>query len=1052
MPGIAISNRQHRIRLCMVVLGAIALGAFLYSGVAHAGLPASQPGQLAGYAAPRSVQTLPPPQFRLRTGTSNLTPSRPTNPAVVLYDQYDNLSVSTVSSQNFEPGFDNYDAQAADDFVVPSGDVWLVDQVEVSGAYRGNGRTASVNVFFYASKGAVPGAPVMSDTMLLPSSGLDTGSFLIPLSHPLALPAGAYWVSVQANEDYAGGGQWFWRNRRDPVVNSFAAWRNPGGGFGRPSCTVQWGSRALICMISDEAPEQVFRLYGRANVSDTPTSTASLNTATSSSTATATSTSIATATLTGTPPTATLTGTVVTSTATATTAGSATGSALATSTVTLTARPSSSATAMGSRTVVPPPPPVITTLATIQPLPTSTVPACGTNWRVVNSPNMDSGLNYLYSVTVVSSDDVWAVGYYIYMTSSTTGEQRTLTEHWDGSAWSIVDSPDIGVGSVLNGVTATSTDDVWAVGYGYTAGQAMVVLILHWNGTEWSISPTADPPLDSTLADVTATSTTDAWAVGYYYSNSGYRTLALHWNGTEWGQVATPNSSGASLLSGVSATESSDVWAIGRVFGSGTSPLALHWDGQVWTTVPTPSLPDDGGFSDVWAISPTDIWAVGYFFYDFFDYKTLTEHWDGTEWSLVQSPFSGDDSELRGVSAVYTNDIWAVGVSETYDGSGSQSGALIIHWNGEQWSVVPNQASTLSSTLTGVSGKVSGDVWSVGFYSGLTLTEHYSDLCVTPSPTVTGTPPTRTPVPDPTDTRTRTSTSTRTVAITPTLARTATTSPTATQTAATVPSNTAQPIPSSIASSTASPVVSATTDATTTAQATACAIQFADVPSSGGGSTFYAYIRCLACRGIASGYRCGGAAEPCDQNHDAYYRPSAMVTRGQLSKITANAAGLSNAISDGRQSFHDVLPLLTDPFYVYIERLLQTGAITGYRCDTTDPQTGEFLPCDSQRRPWFRPGNQATRGEISKIAAIAAGFVDNIPRTRQTFADVPQSSPFWVYVESLASRHVIDGYNDAGHCGIATPCFRYNDNTTRGQMAKIAANTFFPDCRTVAEP
>src|SRR5438477_7111092 len=38
----------------------------------------------------------------------------PLNPAAVLYDQSDNPSEVGISSQNFEPAFDAYDAQAAD--------------------------------------------------------------------------------------------------------------------------------------------------------------------------------------------------------------------------------------------------------------------------------------------------------------------------------------------------------------------------------------------------------------------------------------------------------------------------------------------------------------------------------------------------------------------------------------------------------------------------------------------------------------------------------------------------------------------------------------------------------------------------------------------------------------------------------------------------------------------------------------------------------------------------------------------------------------------------
>jgi S-layer homology domain len=222
------------------------------------------------------------------------------------------------------------------------------------------------------------------------------------------------------------------------------------------------------------------------------------------------------------------------------------------------------------------------------------------------------------------------------------------------------------------------------------------------------------------------------------------------------------------------------------------------------------------------------------------------------------------------------------------------------------------------------------------------------------------------------------------------------------------------------------------------------------VPPVGEGSTFYGFVRCLACRHIVSGYACGGPGEPCNNTHDQYYRPGVNVTRGQLSKIIALSAGLTYQVPANQQSFHDVVP--GDPFYTYIEQLAQTGAISGYQCNTVDPQNGEFLPCDAQNHPWFRPNNLATRGQISKIVSIAAGFNESIPSNRQTFTDVPQNSPFWVYIERLAARNIISGYNDAGHCGANTPCFRYNDNTTRGQMAKIAANAFFPNCQTPGKP
>src|SRR6266550_5340794 len=70
-------------------------------------------------------------------------------------------------------------------------------------------------------------------------------------------------------------------------------------------------------------------------------------------------------------------------------------------------------------------------------------------WSVVPSPNgsTSSGLS---GVAVVSANDIWAVG--------SSGSQRsgaqTLIEHWNGSHWSVMKSPNPGSSSDhLNGVT-----------------------------------------------------------------------------------------------------------------------------------------------------------------------------------------------------------------------------------------------------------------------------------------------------------------------------------------------------------------------------------------------------------------------------------------------------------------------------------------------------------------------------------------------------------------------------------------------------------------------
>jgi S-layer family protein len=64
---------------------------------------------------------------------------------------------------------------------------------------------------------------------------------------------------------------------------------------------------------------------------------------------------------------------------------------------------------------------------------------------------------------------------------------------------------------------------------------------------------------------------------------------------------------------------------------------------------------------------------------------------------------------------------------------------------------------------------------------------------------------------------------------------------------------------------------------------------------------------------------------------------------------------------------------------------------------------------------------------------------------------VPPGNPFRLPIERLASRGIISGYTCGGE---DEPCpgvyFRPTTITTRGQMAKIAANSFFPDCRIPA--
>ena len=90
-----------------------------------------------------------------------------------------------------------------------------------------------------------------------------------------------------------------------------------------------------------------------------------------------------------------------------------------------------------------------------------------------------------------------------------------------------------------------------------------------------------------------------------------------------------------------------------------------------------------------------------------------------------------------------------------------------------------------------------------------------------------------------------------------------------------------------------------------------------------------------------------------------------------------------------------------------------------------------------------------TEEQIAKIVASAAGYTDTYTTT--TFTDVPAASTFYPYIERLARRGIITGYNDPAQCPTGAPCFHPVANVTRGQTAKFIANTFFPDCQTPSQ-
>ncbi len=228
----------------------------------------------------------------------------------------------------------------------------------------------------------------------------------------------------------------------------------------------------------------------------------------------------------------------------------------------------------------------------------------GISWRIVSSPSPDTQLNHLHSISGVASNDIWAVG--LAGNGGTFNPLRSLIEHWDGAAWSVVSNPGV---NELFGVTALAANNVWAVAV-HTSPN-VTDIVEHWDGTRWA--NVSAPSMNAnggtiSLRGIAAVSATDIWAVGDEknpLTNAG-STITEHWNGTAW--TVSSEFSRNSYLPSVTAPGSTDVWAVD---GSGLMQTQ-HWNGTAWSIVSTPNPPPGSGLYGVAAVSSGNIWAVGW--------------------------------------------------------------------------------------------------------------------------------------------------------------------------------------------------------------------------------------------------------------------------------------------------------------------------------------------------------------------------------------------------------------------------------------------------------
>jgi len=313
-----------------------------------------------------------------------------------------------------------------------------------------------------------------------------------------------------------------------------------------------------------------------------------------------------------------------------------------------------------------------------------TTPVATAAWSIVNTPNESSTSdNELSGLSCLTSTDCVAVG--DYNLDNSTGF-KTLIEQWNGSSWSIVNSPNISgnSGDQLNSVYCTSSSSCWAVGGG--EGYGTPAVIEQWNGSAWSLE-TSGVATVGDLLSVTCTSASNCWAVGGSDANANsFSSLVEHWNGSDWYTVSTPNANQAEFSS-ITCTSASNCVAVGDTnTGDGSNSLIEQWNGSAWSKATTQNPNSyENSFSSVACTSSSNCMALG-----LTNSTTATNYivtsWNGSTWQDTTYPNPTNISSVgpQAITCISSTDCWIVGNQSATQSSASTLIALI--WNGSTWS------------------------------------------------------------------------------------------------------------------------------------------------------------------------------------------------------------------------------------------------------------------------------------------------------------------------------------------------------------------------------
>ncbi len=288
------------------------------------------------------------------------------------------------------------------------------------------------------------------------------------------------------------------------------------------------------------------------------------------------------------------------------------------------------------------------------------LPNTGTTQHVVSTPTplpettyTPGQYDYLNQIQMLSPTEGWAVGTAV----NPNTPQAALTPlilHYHNGQWELMAAPSLEqtnlTGAALYSISMVSADEGWAVGYGPDFQGVSNGLILYYSGGRWTVY--GSPMFEASFSRVQMLSPTDGWMVGESnISVPGKQAgVILHYNGIRWTPVQAPSVQAIFSLDMLSATDgwaidpgqdeilhydgwqwsifqkvskidalsmdsASDGWAFGSSPSTPYGTLFWHYNGQQWVQGPTiagDSLKIAAVVNALAIDSATDGWAMGY--------------------------------------------------------------------------------------------------------------------------------------------------------------------------------------------------------------------------------------------------------------------------------------------------------------------------------------------------------------------------------------------------------------------------------------------------------